>query len=144
MRLALKLALGAGVLLVVIQVVRFERTNPPVTADLYAKPEVKSVLRRACYDCHSNETAWPWYSAVAPVSWLLHYDVTAGRDALNFSDWGTLAPEEQRKKMRETSESVAEGEMPPWYFLPMHHEARLSDVDKGIIEAWAGPSTGEQ
>ncbi len=143
MRLALKLALGAGVLLVVIQVIRFERTNPPVTADLQAGPEVKNVLRRACYDCHSNETVWPWYSAVAPVSWMLHYDVTAGRDAVNFSDWGTVAPEEQRKKMLETRESVAEGEMPPWYYLPMHHEARLSDADKGVIEAWAGRSSGE-
>ncbi len=144
MRVAVRLALGAAALLLAIQVVRFERTNPPVIADLQARPEVKSVLRRACYDCHSNETVWPWYSAVAPVSWLLHYDVTAGRSAVNFSDWGMLAPEEQRKKMHESGESVAEGEMPPWYYLPMHPEGRLSDVDKGIVEAWAGPSTGEQ
>ncbi len=85
MRFALKVALGIGAAFVVIQAVRFERTNPPVTADLQVEPELKRLLRRACYDCHSNETAWPWYSHVAPASWLTQYDVSEGRETLNFS-----------------------------------------------------------
>ncbi len=144
MRVALKIALGIGVAFVVIQAVRFERTNPPVIADLQVEPELKRLLRRACHDCHSNETAWPWYTAVAPSSWLAHYDVTAGRNEVNFSEWGTLPPEARRKKMKEIGESVAEGEMPPWYYRPMHPEARLSDAEKRAIERWAGPSGEER
>lgn len=144
MRVALKVALGMSVAFVVVQAVRFERTNPPVTADLQVEPELKRLLRRACYDCHSNETAWPWYTAVAPSSWLAHYDVTVGRRDVNFSDWGALESEARRKKRKEIGESVAEGEMPPWYYLAMHPEARISDVDKRAIEQWAGPSGAER
>jgi hypothetical protein len=144
MHLASKLALGAGILLVAIQIVRFERTNPPVKADLLAPPDVKSALRRACYDCHSNEATWPWYTAIAPASWLAHYDVTAGRSAVNFSEWGTLSPEEQGKKSQETVESIAEGEMPPWYYVVMHPQAHLTPAERAAIVVWAGPSKEER
>lgn len=137
MRLPAKIALGLLAVLAFVQVIRFERTNPPVTADLRAPSDVKSVLRKACYDCHSNETDWPWYSAIAPMSWLLHYDVTAGRKALNFSEWGALPPEEQAKQRKEIAESVTEGEMPPWYYLPMHPSARLTQAEVGLLATWA-------
>jgi hypothetical protein len=137
MRLPAKIALGAFAVLGLLQGIRFHRTNPPVTADLQAPPDVQNVLRRSCYDCHSNETVWPWYSAVAPMSWLLHYDVTTGRQKLNFSEWGSLLPEEQVKPRREIIEALREGEMPPWYYLPMHPSARLTPADAGLVERWA-------
>ena len=74
-----KAALGAGGVAVLIQLVSFERTNPPVTGEVEAPPEVKALLKRACFDCHSHDTTWPWYSKVAPVSWLVHRDVVEGR-----------------------------------------------------------------
>ena len=137
MRLPVKIGLGVLAIFAALQAVRFGRTNPPVSADLEAPPDVKSVLRRACYDCHSNETTWPWYTQVAPFSWLAHYDVSEGREAVNFSEWGAQGPEQRAKKRRESAESVAEGEMPPWYYLPAHPEARLSEADKALIARWA-------
>jgi hypothetical protein len=137
MRLPAKIALGLLAVLGIVQVIRFDRTNPPVAADLRAPPDVNSVLRKACYDCHSNETDWPWYSAIAPMSWLLHYDVTAGREALNFSKWGALPAEEQAKQRKEIAESVTEGEMPPWYYVPMHPSARLTRAEIGLLATWA-------
>lgn len=142
MRLAAKIGVGALAVLALIQIVRPPRGNPPVTTDMPAPPDVKQVLRRACYDCHSNETTWPWYSHVAPVSWLVSYDVQAGRKALNFSDWGTLSASEQAKQRGEIAESIGEGEMPPWYYLPMHREARLSAADVSLLDAWTRPTRG--
>lgn len=142
MRPAAKIGIGVLAVLALIQVVRPSRSNPPVTADLQASPEVEQVLRRACYDCHSNETRWPWYSHVAPVSWLLSHDVQAGRKELNFSEWGTLSSSEQAEQRGGIAESIAEGEMPPWYYLPMHPDARLSAADQSLLSAWAGPAGG--
>ena len=82
--------LGLCVPFIAIQFVSMNRTNPPVQADFRGSPEVISVLRRACYDCYSNETVWPWYSRVAPVSWVIARDVHEGRAALNFSTWNRL------------------------------------------------------
>ncbi len=143
MRLAAKIGVGVLAVLALIQVVRPSRSNPPVTADLQAAPEVKEVLRRACYDCHSNETRWPWYSHVAPVSWLLSHDVQDGRKDLNFSTWGTLSGPEQAEERGEIAESIAEGDMPPWYYVSMHPDARLSPTDRSLLNAWAGPARGE-
>lgn len=143
MRLAAKIGVGVLGILALIQIVRPPRENPPVAADLQAPPEVESLLRRACYDCHSNETRWPWYSHVAPVSWLVSHDVQAGRKELDFSSWGTLSPEEQGEQRGEIAESIAEGDMPPWYYLPMHPDARLSASDRSLLDTWTGPARGE-
>jgi hypothetical protein len=89
--------LAIVLLLVVIQFVPVDRSNPPVTSEVPASPEARAVLRRACYDCHSNETVWPWYSKVAPVSWLVARDVHKGREELNFSTWDRYATKEQVK-----------------------------------------------
>jgi hypothetical protein len=82
----------AGLLVVIfigLQLIPVNRTNPPVTTQLkWDSPQTKALARRACMDCHSNETVWPWYSYVAPASWLIYYDVQKGRDALNFSTYG--------------------------------------------------------
>jgi cytochrome c551/c552 len=125
-----------------IQLVPVDRSNPPVESDLGAPNEVNSILRRACYDCHSNETVWPWYSRVAPVSWALAYDVKKGRAALNYSTWGGLSSQQQAKAVQESWEEVADGEMPSWYYVPLHPQARLSPNDKTTLRQWAQSAGG--
>ena len=129
--------LGLCVAFVVIQFVPVNRTNPPVESDVPADGEVRSVLRRACYDCHSNETVWPWYSRIAPVSWIIAYDVREGRAELNFSTWNQLSPDKQAKEMRESWKEVAEGEMPTWFYVVLHPEAKLSPADKSVLQTWS-------
>jgi len=124
-------------LFVVIQVVPIERINPSVESDIPTSPEVKSLLKRACYDCHSNETVWPWYSRVAPISWIVTKDVREGRADLNFSTWNRYSTKEQAKKLKESWEEVKEGKMPPWSYLAMHRMARLSPQDHELLRGWA-------
>jgi hypothetical protein len=137
-------AVGLCVGFIVIQFVPVNRTNPPVEGDLRAPAEVLSVLRRACYDCHSNETMWPWYSRIAPVSWGIAHDVNEGRAALNFSTWNQLSPEKQAEAMKESWEEVVEGKMPTWYYVALHPEARLSANDQSVLRAWSGSPAGRE
>lgn len=123
--------------LVGIQFVPVERTNPPVEQDVSAPQEVRLILLRACYDCHSNETVWPWYSRVAPVSWMIARDVRDGRAELNFSTWNLLTTKEQVEAMHESWEEVEEGEMPPWFYLPPHPDARLTEADREALRRWS-------
>jgi hypothetical protein len=130
-----KWLLAAAALVVAAQLVPVPRTNPPVVADVDASPEVKAILRRACYDCHSHETVWGPQAFVAPVSWLVAYDVVKGRDELNFSRWGERRrPAKLGKKIRE---EVGEGAMPPWRYTVAHPDARLSADDRRAVVAWA-------
>ena len=130
------LALGLGLL--AIQLVPVVRTNPPLQSDIPAAADVKGVLRRACYDCHSNETVWPWYSRVAPVSWLVVSDVDQGRRQLDFSAWDAYSERQRARKIRKIWEKVQEGHMPPWYYLALHRDARLSERDRAIVRQWVG------
>src|SRR6185436_12929985 len=84
-----------------LQLVPVERTNPPLKAPLQAPAPVDAILRRACYDCHSNESRWPWYGYVAPVSWLVADDVKQGRKHLNFSDWNEYSAKKREHKLEE-------------------------------------------
>ena len=127
-------------LLVVAQLIPIDRTNPPVTAEIVAPSDVMTLLRRSCYDCHSNETVWPWYSRIAPISWLLASDVSEGREHLNFSRWEELPFERRAKKLRETADAISEGEMPPFYYLPTHPRAWLEDREKATLLNWTGPA----
>jgi hypothetical protein len=120
-----------------IQLVPVDRSNPPVTGQIEADPAVMAVLRTSCFDCHSNETKWPWYSAVAPVSWLVAYDVEEGREHLNFSTWASLSPEKQRAVISECREEVEEGEMPIDIYVSLHAEAALSAEAKLVLRQWA-------
>jgi hypothetical protein len=131
-----KLLLGAVVVLLIIQLIPVSRENPPVSEQIPAPPEVRKVLARACYDCHSHETRWPWYSAVAPVSWLVANDVEHARKHLNFSTWDQYDARKRRKKLEEAREEVHEGEMPLWYYVLAHPDARLSAEDKELLRAW--------
>jgi len=130
-----RLIIALGVLLV-IQLIPVNRDNPEDRRGPGASPEVEAVLRRACYDCHSHETKWPWYSRVAPVSWMVAYDVHEGRDHFNLSNFQDLSEGTQVKVRAAALEEVEEGEMPLWYYLPAHPEARLTDADKAILRTW--------
>jgi hypothetical protein len=133
-----------GLLFAGLQVVPVERTNPPVESDVAAPPPVHTVLRRACYDCHSNETAWPWYSHVAPVSWLVTQDVQEGRGRLNFSTWNRLDAKRQVETRRKAWEEIAKGDMPLWFYTPLHSGARLSLEDKAILREWLEAARGAE
>ena len=119
------------------QAIRIDRSNQPVRADLSADPAIHSVLRRACYNCHSNETSWPWYSGVAPVSWLVGSDVEEGRQHVNFSEWGNYDQGTQSHKLRGIAEELQKGDMPPWYYTIVHTESRLSTAERDQIVNWA-------
>ncbi|MCC6607463.1 MAG: heme-binding domain-containing protein [Anaerolineae bacterium] len=130
-RLLKKIILGAAGVLVVgliaIQLVPYGRnhTNPPGQSEPnWDSPETRALAERACFDCHSNETEWPWYSNIAPVSWLVQHDVDEGREKLNFSEWNSGGEEGE-----EMAETIWEGEMPPAVFLITHPEARLTDAE---------------
>ncbi len=137
---------GLSILVIALGVMQFipvDRTNPPVETEVPATAQQREVLRRACYDCHSNETVWPWYSRIAPVSFLLAHDVHDGRGELNLSTWNRYTPEQQLKKLKKSEEEVADGEMPMWIYLPLHPNARLSAEDKALLRAWS-QSTGSR
>ena len=127
MHWARRIGLGLLALLVVIQVVPYGRAhaNPAVTSEpAWDRPETRALAVRACFDCHSNETVWPWYSNVAPVSWLIQRDVEEGRSKLNFSEW-----DRPPREVGEAAETVREGEMPPGYYEILHSTARLSESE---------------
>lgn len=126
-----------------MQLVSFDRTNPPVTGEIHAPPAVMQLLRRACYDCHSNETSWPWYSRIAPASWLLHRDVVEGRKHLNFSEWASVPADKRARRMKGIVEEVSEGDMPPWFYLPLHVAAHLTDEERQTLETWAKGSMSQ-
>jgi len=132
------LKIGALVLAAVavgIQFVQPDRSNPPTdpnaTFEAVAKPPqpVSGVVRRACMDCHSHQTVWPWYSRIAPVSWLIADDVREGRAHLNFSEWNRLSPEASQLKMRQMCTEIRKGDMPMPQYRLLHREARLSPTD---------------
>ncbi len=132
-----KFIIFLGVVLVGIQFIPVRQTNPPVENDLYASTEVKNILKRACYDCHSNETNWAWYTQIAPVSFLVASDVNKGREKVNFSEWGNLVTMDQMKMKEKIWEEVREEQMPLWQYRILHGDSKLSIEEKNIIRAWA-------
>jgi hypothetical protein len=131
------------VLFVAAQAYRPDRTNPRVDesktlrANSRVTPEAAAILERSCKDCHSSETAWPWYSNVFPVSLFLKSHVEDGRRELNLSEWGTYAPRKRERKLHEICEQVEAGEMPIKSYLPLHPSAKLSDEDRRVLCEWA-------
>lgn len=118
------------------QFVPAKRTNPPAQGSLVAPLPIAATLRRACYDCHSNETRWPWYSRVAPVSWLIVRDVNLGRKEINFSEWSSYYPRTRRRKLEWMGRALHEEEMPPSSYRLMHPDARLTDADRAALLRW--------
>ena len=125
-----------------LQFVRPATTNPPVdpaqTLQAHARlnDEVETIFNRACHDCHSNETDWPWYSQIAPVSWLLVDDVRIGRRQLNLSEWGRYNARQAEHKLDEICAVVQAGAMPPRSYSLIHPRAKLSAADVQTICAW--------
>ena len=124
--------------ILLIQFVPVDRENPPVHKDLtfIAPPEVISILKKSCYDCHSNETEWPFYSYIAPVSWLVERDVEFGRDDLNFSEWNKMTENDKEYTKEEIIEEISRDTMPMPIYLITHSSARLSADDKLLLKNW--------
>ena len=123
--------------LIVAQFVPVARTNPPERGKPAAPADVQALFQRSCYDCHSNETAWPWYAQIAPASFLIANDVKEGRKELNFSLWDQYNEARKAKKKKDIAKEVGEGDMPLWYYTPLHANAKLSDVERELIVKWA-------
>jgi mono/diheme cytochrome c family protein len=129
-RLVIRIVRWSGIAIVValllIQLVPYGRdhSNPAIAQTVaWDNPRTEELFRGACADCHSNETAWPWYSNVAPVSWLVQRDVDDGRSEFNISEPDGMG------EAGEAAETVEEGSMPPWFYNALHGEARLSDQE---------------
>jgi cytochrome c551/c552 len=122
--------LGVGIVIfLLIQLVPYgkDHNNPPVVSEPnWDSQQTRDLAKKACFDCHSNETIWPWYSNVAPVSWLVYRDVVEGRQRFNFSEWQSSYINDAG----EFAEVINEGEMPPFQYLPMHPSAKLSSTEK--------------
>lgn len=130
------LAAGLGLL----QFFPAERSNPPVEWEIDPPAEVGAILRRACYDCHSHTTRWPWYSRVAPVSWWVTDHVEHARRDLNFSRWPLFDFEARGLALRSIEEQIKTEQMPLPSYLILHTEARLSEDDRRILVEWARSS----
>jgi hypothetical protein len=140
------LVYAAGTVLLVFAALQFTnppRVNPPVAPghDLCASNppprEVAALLHRACYDCHSYETQWPWYSHIAPISWTVAGDVHDGRQQLNFSEWPRDDQERLQKRMKKIGRDVESGDMPLAKYTWMHPEARLNAAEREKLSQWA-------
>jgi Haem-binding domain len=121
------------------QVARAGRANPaspPPARDIAAPAPIEALLIRACYDCHSNRPKWPWYSRVAPASWLVARDVALGRKELNFSEWGSYYPQTRSRKLQWVGRVLRERAMPPWTYRLMHPRERLTVAERAMLERW--------
>ena len=131
MRLLGKITITMILMGAVLQLVPFghEHSNPAVIQEpAWDSPGTRALVKRACYNCHSNETVWPWYSSLAPVSWLTERDVNQGRSHLNFSEWN-----DPMNQPDDVVEEVAAGNMPPWFYLPLHPEAKLTREERTAL-----------
>ena len=142
--------IGFGILFALFIIIQFIPFEFPETSfdnqnDLIlfhpVDEEVKGIIKTACYDCHSYETRYPWYSYVAPVKWLVINDINEGREELNFSEWQKLEKREQIKMLEEIKEEVEGGNMPLPIYTIMHRDASLSDEQKIKLSEWATDMT---
>lgn len=132
------------VILVGIQLIRIDRSavvSAPENDILSLHPASESVqatLKSACYDCHSNESKYPWYSQVAPISWLIGHHIEEGREHLNFSTWGEYSAERKAHKAEECVEEMEEGEMPMKGYVLLHADAKLTETQQKELVAYFG------
>ena len=125
-------------LFVLIQFIPVERTNPPIVKEPdWNSPKTRAYALRACFDCHSNETKWPFYAFVAPVSWLIADDVNEGREHFNMSEW-------KPGKGDKAAKEVTKGDMPMWQYTLMHSDAKLTDEEKKEFIAGLIATFGEE
>jgi hypothetical protein len=138
------IVVGSIACLVLIQIVQPSRTNPPVVpsrslqAHVEVPTEVQAVLKRSCYDCHSSETVWPWYSYVAPVSWYVANDVNTGRGHINFQNWEAQINEQEGKEhLGLVCKLIREGKMPPADYRVMHKGTDVTPEETSTVCAWS-------
>jgi hypothetical protein len=130
-RVVLSLTLLAAAFFLIIQLVPVNRTNPPVQTTIqWDSQQTKDLASRACMDCHSNETTWPWYAQFAPGSWLTALHVQDGRERLNFSEMGTGS---SSRSINDIGEQIQRGSMPPADYMILHPAARLTDAEKQLL-----------
>jgi hypothetical protein len=137
------IAIGLLTLLLAAQIYQPERPNPTVdesktiSATLDVPPDVKAIFDRSCSDCHTNNTKWPWYSYVAPTSWLTSRDVKNGRLSMNLSVWGTYRKTKQAGKLDDITEQLANDKMPLKPYRMMHPSSVLSKEEIALVTRWA-------
>ena len=125
-----------------LQVIPVDRSNPPVEASrtIFASealpPKVEAVLRRSCQDCHSNQTQWPWYSYVAPMSWIVAHDVHAARRQMNLSEWASYSDKKRESRLNGICEQVVNGDMPEGKYALIHRRARVTEDERAAICQW--------
>lgn len=129
--------IGVAVLFLLAQFIPVDRSHPPVAGVVEAPEQVMLTLRRSCWDCHSNETAWPWYGYVAPVSWRLADHIRDGREHVNFTEWDGYDAEELDEIYEDIAEEIEEQGMPLKDYLLIHRTAVLSRADRDRLVAWA-------
>jgi hypothetical protein len=130
-KILIGIVLAGGIVFIAMQLVPYghAHTNPPVTGEpQWDSLQTRELAKRACFDCHSNETVWPWYSNIAPVSWLIQHDLDEGRSRMNFSQWNL-----PQRETRGAARQVERGEMPPPQYLPLHPSANLSPAEKQAL-----------
>jgi hypothetical protein len=132
-----RLGFALIVILIGLQFIPVDKSNPPERGAAAAPAEVQALLRRACFDCHSNETVWPWYSQIAPASLLIARDVRKGRKEVNFSTWEKYDETHKARKLKEIAKEVEKGGMPLFYYLLLHPDAKLSPAERELIVNWA-------
>ncbi|HQQ93116.1 MAG TPA: heme-binding domain-containing protein [Bacteroidia bacterium] len=137
-----KISLTILILLVLIQAFRIDKTNPPIDpardflAISGASSEVSAILKTSCYDCHSHNSVYPWYTNIAPVSWWIKNHINEGRRHLNFSEWGQYSAKKADHKLEECVEMIQEGEMPMSSYTLVHKGTALSDEQKLLLVNW--------
>jgi len=142
MRLGLKAAIAVFIVLAGMQLVPVDRRNPPIdpSRSIFHSeslpPKVENVLRRSCQDCHSNQTRWPWYSYVAPVSWMVAQDVHQARRQMNFSEWAGYSEKKREERLNGICEQVVNGDMPEGKYAFIHRSARVSEDERRAVCQW--------
>ncbi len=144
MKIVKKILIGLLVILVAIQFFHPKRNlapepAPTSIASIYPTGDsVSTILKKACYDCHSNNTRYPWYANIQPVAWWLSDHINEGKSELNFDEFATYNPRRQYNKLDEAIDQVKKGEMPLTSYTLIHTDARLTDAEKYTLTAWAG------
>lgn len=135
-----KILIGLLILLVIIQFIRIDKQNPTIKKEndfivMNETPEdIANLIKTSCYDCHSSETKYPWYTNISPVSWFVKHHINEGREHLNFSERGTYDAKKRAHKLDECIEEIEAGEMPLTSYTLMHGDAKLSKAQKEILE----------
>ncbi len=146
-KIAKVVSVVVGVVFVLIQFIQPNRTNPEtdqsktLQTELNVPEDINVLLIRGCKDCHSNQTTWPFYSYIAPASWLVSHDVMEGRKHFNMSEWGKYKISKKASRLSDIYQSVNDRSMPLPKYIPLHPEANLTDAERNQLAAWAQKET---